>query len=171
MRKLIIGLFANLAFSVAIPAVSGAAPPATERKFGVGDLVYSKELKEPLPNVWGSADIFGRKRTKGLIEVRYIGIASPGHAIFYRRDISVMTNETTMNRSQHFSAVATGSGSTSVVTGSISADAKIETLPPDTVEIIVDMDTDPSLLINGTEILVLEATPSKVRVKISEQSR
>jgi len=129
------------------------------------------DTKEPLPNAFGGADIFGRKRTTGKIEVRYMGMLSPGHPVFRRRDVSILTNETTMNRAQHYSGFTEQSGSSGMVYGSVSSAAHVEALPADTVEIVVDMAADPSLMVEGAEIRILEATPTKVVVQIVQPSR
>ena len=41
----------------------------------VGDVMLRVDVRENLPNVYGRADIYGRKRDRGFSEIRYM--ASP----------------------------------------------------------------------------------------------
>ena len=109
----------------------------------VGDVVVKVSLKKSLPNAFGGADIFGRKRDRGFIEVRFMGIGPGGRAVFRRRTVDIYSNETTMSRS------GMQSGSAHIEVNGNSADvdsysvgpqrATIEALPPDTVEFSLDL--------------------------------
>src|SRR5690349_10909792 len=96
-KVVLISLFVFACLQVTPADARKAQPGPVEKNFGVGDLVYKEDIKEPLPNAFGGNDIFGRKRTRGMIELRYQGLMQDGRALFYRRDVSLLTNETTMN--------------------------------------------------------------------------
>src|SRR5690348_4924459 len=64
---------------------------------GVGDAVLDLKITEPLPNVFGKADIFGRTRDAGRVIVRYAG-ERDGTAFFARQNITINSTDTTMSR-------------------------------------------------------------------------
>ena len=64
---------------------------------GVGDVVLSIERTSDLPNAFGGADIFGRKKAQGATEVRFLGITE-GQVVLARNDIDIDSDETTMTR-------------------------------------------------------------------------
>ena len=139
---------------------------AAEKTFGVGDVVYRKELKEALPNAFGGRDIWGRKRTVGLIEVRYLGFAD-GVAHFARRDTKVLTNETTVNRS---GAVFGSVGGNTVSLIGVGAGPTIQTLAPEEFEVKVEVAADPVFIIDGEPLKVVQAGTNRVTVEVPEMS-
>jgi hypothetical protein len=62
-----------------------------------GDLVMDIKETEALPNAFGAADIFGRRRPAGRTVVQYLGIEN-GVAYFSRQSTAISSNETTMTR-------------------------------------------------------------------------
>ena len=58
--------------------------------------------QRPLPNAFGSADIFGRKVESGSIQFIYFGRADNGQAMIRRLDIEVFSTATTMSRTPGF---------------------------------------------------------------------
>lgn len=70
----------------------------TVRLVGVGDTVYSSKSSKNLPNVYGKADLFGRKTATGTTTVIYAG-TQDGKAFFRRRTVEIETGATTMNSS------------------------------------------------------------------------
>jgi hypothetical protein len=64
---------------------------------GPGDLVVDISVTEALPNVFGFADIFGRRRPAGRTVVQYMGIQD-GTAYFSRQSVAIRSDETTMSR-------------------------------------------------------------------------
>ena len=62
-----------------------------------GDLVMDINVTEALPNAFGGADLFGRRRPAGRTVVQYLGIQN-GMAYFSRQSTSISSNETTMTR-------------------------------------------------------------------------
>ncbi len=152
---------------VAVLCVIGATPADAETaKFGLGDVVYRKELKEPLPNAFGKADIFGRKRTAGFIEVRYVGFAE-GVAQFARRGTQVLSNETTVTRSGA-GAVIAPNGQVTTVYG-LNRDASSQALPQS--ELLINVALGEAWLVDGETIPVLDATGSTVTVDLPAKRR
>lgn len=66
-----------------------------------GDTVMEINISEPLPNVVGAPDIFGRRRPAGRVVLQYLGTRN-GTAYFLRQTISISSNETTMSRTPLF---------------------------------------------------------------------
>jgi hypothetical protein len=62
-----------------------------------GDLVMDINVTEALPNAFGGADLFGRRRPAGRTVVQYLGIEN-GTVYFSRQSTSISSNETTMTR-------------------------------------------------------------------------
>lgn len=134
---------------------------AAPADYGVGDVVYRRELKEPLPNAFGGRDIWGRKRVIGTIEVRYRGL-DRGAAVFSRRDTRLLTNETTVNRSD---MVLGNVGDKNIALYGVGDGPTVQTLSPDETLVRVDMAADPVLLVDGHSLQVIQATPSRVRLE------
>jgi len=68
---------------------------------GVGDSVLKVERQRNLENIFGKADIFGRKTTEGYTEVVFAGVETNGEVVFYRKDTNILTNETTTSKSRN----------------------------------------------------------------------
>jgi hypothetical protein len=79
---------------------------------GPGDLVIRVDRERNLENVFGKADIFGRKTKEGFTELRFAGIETTGEIVLFRKDVQIVTNETTMSRTPF--ATTTGSATTSI---------------------------------------------------------
>ena len=144
------------ALLLATPVI--AAPIA----FGVGDIVFRREIKEALPNALGGKDIFGRRRTVGLIELRYIGFDGKT-AVFARRDTRILTNENTMNRS---GAVIGSVGESSVFMTGLGVGPTIQPLAPSEIAVRVDLEADRTIIVDGVTIEVISATTNKVIVDV-----
>lgn len=158
---------------VLFSAILSAAPAAAKQSIAinqpegqqiyvsVGDLLVKANLRESLPNAFGGADLFGRKRDRGFVEIRYIGMTNDGKAIFRRRSVDIYSNETTMTRMQPRwgSATVTASGDTAhVSTFSTGSDrATVEALPPDTVEFSLDLAKNKIITLEDRQIEILSA--------------
>src|SRR5882762_849998 len=77
--------------------------PTGEAYASTGDIVLRVRRSDDLPNVFGRADLFGRTRDRGFTEVRYMGLNASGMPVFRRRDVDIVTNETTMSQTGGFS--------------------------------------------------------------------
>ncbi|MDP3738633.1 MAG: hypothetical protein Q8R02_14655 [Hyphomonadaceae bacterium] len=138
-----------------------------ESVVSVGDVMLRVDVKESLPNAFGKADIFGRKRNKGFSEIRYMGLGADGKAIFRRRDVDVVTNETTMNSTGVRTGVVTvqPSGSGAIATGVTTGTAapSVEVVAPDTIQFALDLQQEKIITVHEQTIEVLAATGASVR--------
>jgi len=154
---------------------------------GVGDLIFRIERERNLENAFGKSDLFGRKTKEGYTEVRFAGTDSDGSVVLYRKDVKIMTNETTMSRTP----LSTTSGnSTSVVSGTATTrgavtsvrgvvkthNSSITTLPADDFHIIIPTDTIPIRLnsdekmfpVEGFIVEVIDSSRNSLRYRISK---
>jgi hypothetical protein len=65
---------------------------------GIGDIVIRVDKKRDLENAFGKASISGRQTNEGFSELRFAGVENNGEVVLYRKDVRIMTNETTMSR-------------------------------------------------------------------------
>jgi hypothetical protein len=84
---------------------------------GPGDVVARVNKQRNLENLFGNADIYGRKTNEGYAELRYAGLEKDGTIVLFRKDVSIVTNETTMSRSPFSS---TFGGANTTTTGTMS---------------------------------------------------
>ena len=59
----------------------------------VGGAILRIEKEESLPNAFGGADIYGGRRPKGFIELKYLGIATSGQMKLRVLSTDITTNE------------------------------------------------------------------------------
>ena len=140
----------------------------------VGDVLLKVTLKDSLPNAFGKADIFGRKRDRGVVEIRFMGMTSDGRAVFRRRTIEILTNETTLSPSQSWSRGSTvvqggGYGTNIAIVGSQGGDATIERLPPDTVELALDLAKNKIITVEGWQVEIRSADAGGVTFFVSKR--
>lgn len=137
---------------------------------GTGDSLVRVMLKESLPNAFGGADIFGRKRDRGFVEIRYMGQTPEGFAIFHRKTVDIYSTETTMSRSTmtygHAQIDSYGSGAT--VSGYTVGPARSTTqvLPPDTIQVVLDLSKGRVLTVEDRQIEVVSADGAGVSFQI-----
>lgn len=169
-----------IVFAIALPggasakqSTSVSVPENRETYVSVGDVLVKVSLRESLPNAFGGADIFGRKRDRGFVEIRYMGLAGDGRAVFRRRTVDVYTNETTLTRSQPRwgSATVTASGNTAHISGfSMGSDrATVEALPPDTVEFALDLSRNRIITVEDRQIQLANADAGGVTFSVSKR--
>lgn len=148
-------------------------PLDRETFVSVGDVVVKVTLRESLPNAFGGADIFGRKRDRGFIEVRFMGITDDGRAIFRRRTVDIFSNETTMSRSgmRFGNATITPNGDGATVTGQSygAPSATVEALPPDTIEFALDLSKSRIITAENFSVEILNADSSGVKFKVNKR--
>lgn len=144
-----------------------------ETYVSVGDVLVKVTLRESLPNAFGGADIFGRKRDRGFVEIRFLGLADDGRAIFRRRSVDIYSNETTMSRSglRFGSATVESDGDSATITGYTVGGqrATVEALPPDTIEFVLDLSKSRIVTIEDRQVEILEADAGGVRFKIGRR--
>ena len=152
---------------------------------GVGDVVLQLKTSKSLPNAWGNADIFGRTTPTGMVVIQYAGLEN-GNPAFYRSGSIIETNATTMNSSGFFlpntnttylsgtSYSASGLGSytgTATTTGSTYIPPKgshAQQMQLATTKIVLDLNQDKHLLVEGKKISVITATSSMVEYIIAD---
>ena len=138
----------------------------TEIYTSVGDALVKVTLRESLPNAFGGADIFGRKRERGFVEIRYMGMTQDGRAVFRRKTVDIFSNETTMSPSQSLvrqpSVVQNGNGANIAIVGNTGGGAKVELLPPDTIEFALDISKHKLITVEDRVIEILSADPGGV---------
>jgi hypothetical protein len=125
------------------------------------------EVRESLPNAFGGADIFGRTRDVGFSELRYMGLDPSGYPVFRRRDVDIVTNETTMNRSGTGVVTVPADNSGGPVTGIITRPhaPNIQALP-EKIEFGLDLSKSSVLTIRGRTVEIIEASGPGVRDRI-----
>jgi hypothetical protein len=141
----------------------------------VGDVLVKVTLKDSLPNVFGKADIFGRKRDRGFVEIRFMGLAPDGRAVFRRRSVEILTNETTLSPSQSLSrgsTVVQGGGygtNIAIVGGSQGGDATVERLPLDTIEFALDLTKNRIVTVDGWQVEIRNTDAGGVTYLVSKR--
>jgi hypothetical protein len=157
---------------------------------GVGDVVLRIERERALENAFGKADIFGRRTKEGHSEIRFAGVEPDGSIVMYRRDVDILTNETTMSRTPiatttsqsrtSVSGTGTTVGNSTYVQGTASTSGSSTTIvPAEDFHVVVPFDTvsirlDPGekvLSVSGYVIEILGATKNSLRYRIVEQAQ
>lgn len=179
-RLAILGCIVTLSAILACSPVetrSGLDRPTGVSFASAGDLLLRVNRQDDLPNAFGRADLFGRTRDRGYTEIRYMGLNANGNPTFRRRDVEIATNETTMSRSGGFSTYSaqasgkrtgTAASASYAATGAtfIPAQAQVIPLPPDTIEIVLDLRDGRTLTIGQHGAEILEATSAGVRYRV-----
>lgn len=183
MAKRIFRIFSVSLVALMVPSVVSAKQSTSinqtenvEIYTSVGDLLVRVTLKEGLPNAFGGSDIFGRKRERGFVELRYMGMAPDGRAVFRRKSVDILTNETTLSPSQSLfggqaNVVQEGSGTNIAIIGRQGGDAKVQALPADTIEFALDLSKHRTITIEDRVIELLQADSGGVSFKLSRRSR
>lgn len=150
-------------------------PENRELFTSAGDVLVKVNMRESLPNAFGGSDIFGRKRDRGFVELRFMGMAPDGRAIFRRRTVDIYSNETTMTRAQPRWGTATVDvhGNSARATGfSTGSDrATVEALPPDTIEIAMDLAKGRILTIEDRQVEIRSADEAGAKYVVTRRSQ
>ena len=154
---------------------------------GVGDVVLRVNKQRNLENAFGKADIFGRKTNEGFSELRFAGVEKTGEVVLYRKDVRIITNETTMSRTPI--SATSGSANTNVTGnyygsgnyGNVNANVRTNysstTLTPASdFHVVVPAETIPIRLapgetkvpMEGYVVEIIKATPSSLEYKITK---
>ena len=144
-------------------------PQGVELTAGIADVIVRIDIKEDLPNLWGKADLYGRTRERGFSELRYMGLAG-GDPVFRRRDVDIMTNETTMSRSGFGTTLVNvqpaGQGFVAYGVSTRASGATMQALPPDTIEFTLDLRLTKTITLRGQTIEIIEASPGLIKYMI-----
>jgi hypothetical protein len=154
---------------------------------GVGDVVLRVNKQRNLENAFGKADVFGRKTNEGFSELRFAGVEKSGEVVLYRKDVRIITNETTMSRTPI--STTSGSANTNVTGnyygsggyGNVNANARTNyssttLMPASDFHIVVPAETIPIRLSSGESkvpmegyvVEIIKATPSSLEYKITK---
>lgn len=75
-----------------------AEPVGQVQTASVGAPIATLRKEKDLPNIYGNADLFGRKVDTGFTKLIFMGRSSDGSAIVERSDVDVHSTATTMSR-------------------------------------------------------------------------
>ena len=152
---------------------------------GAGDVVIHINHERDLENAYGNADIFGRKTKEGFSELRFIGVDKNGDTILARKDVNILSNETTLSRNP-FSYTTAESNTTSTgvysgnntggtISGNSNTTYNSTTMSPTSdYHMAIPSDSTPiklnsserTLPIDGYVIEIIKATPNSLQYKI-----
>lgn len=162
-------------------------PAERELVAGVGDVVLRIDQSRDLENIFGRADLYGRKTKEGFIEVRYLGFTRSGKAAFVRQDVAIHSNETTLTR-QGGLIIPNTYQSTTTTTGMVGSvpvtgvsqttgtagvtvvpvpPAETIVLPPNSIFIEVDPINERSLVVGGRIIHIQSAQPGQLIYRVA----
>lgn len=156
--------------------LSGASIGAV-RTAGPGDTVMEFDLKKPLPNAFGKADVFGRTTYAGRTSVRFVG-AQSGVALFERSDLSVETDATTMSQTPLYVPHTTTtnisgtvgnapfSGSASSTSYSVVGPRPSRSYTSASQPILIRLSAGQSVRIEGRSLTVVRVSPASVEYRI-----
>lgn len=154
---------------------------------GVGDVVLRVDKQRNLENAFGKADLFGRKTNEGFSELRFAGVEKSGEVVLYRKDVRIITNETTMSRTPI--STTSGTANTNLTGnyygssgyGNVNANARTNyssttIMPAPDFHIAVPAETIPIRLspgeskvpMEGYVVEIIKATPSSLEYKITK---
>lgn len=143
-----------------------ATPVDRTLRTGPGGVVFRLERSRDLPNIYGRADLWGRKVDIGYQELRYVGLSDDGQAVFRFREQQILSNETTLTQMGGF-ATFSAQGSTATGTAIGPARAHTQVLPPQEAEFKHDFTRKPTLEYASVRITILGATPSELTYSLT----
>jgi hypothetical protein len=181
MRKITISILVVFNFGcAAIEHTSYIEQPVGQvRIAGIGDVVLRVNKQRNLENISGKADIFGRKTNEGFAELRFAGLENSGEIVLYRKDVQIISNETTMSRTPI--AFNTGQATTRVTSNGNSARANtnisgVTIAPASDFHVVTPPDTTPirltagetKLPIEGYIVEIIKAGTNSIEYKITK---
>lgn len=155
---------------------------------GIGDVVLRIDRERSLTNVVGKADIWGRTTNEGFSEIRFAGVESNSQVVFYRKDVQIMSNETTLTRTPMsftsasantaMSGTATTYGNTAQLSGSSRSVGSAATIssgseyhiavPSDTIAIRLGPN-ERRVPISGYVVEILSVEPNAIEYRVTQQ--
>lgn len=148
---------------------------------GPGDVVLRVSKARDLENAFGRADLYGRKTNEGFSELRFVGLDLDGSVLLYRKDVNIITNETTLSRTpiaQSFSSQSTTLNATAngpFISGNANTFGATTTfLPSQDFHAVVPSDGIPirlapgirSLPFEGQTVEILDATGTALSFRV-----
>lgn len=158
-------------------ATLSGASIAAMRTAGRGDTVMQFDLKKPLPNAFGKADVFGRTTDAGRTTVRFLG-AEGRVAVFERSDLSVETDATTMSQTPLYVPQTTRttvsgtvgnapfSGSASSTSYSVVGPRPSSSYASASQPILIRLGAGQSVRLEGHSLTVVRVGPASVEYRI-----
>jgi hypothetical protein len=155
---------------------------------GIGDTVLRLDRERDLVNAFGRADLFGRKTKEGFTEIKFAGVEPDGTVVLLRKDVEILSNETTMTRTP-FSMTSGGvntatSGSSNLVGNRIQSNSNSSSsfnattissgqafnilIPPDTIAVRL-APNEKRLPIAGHIIEVINASKNSIEYRLTKQ--
>lgn len=142
-------------------------PVNTTQSTHVGGAVFKLDREKDLPNIFGKADLYGRKVDAGHLEVRYLGMLKDERLAFRIVEVDTRSNETTMSRTgvgfantqaqvQETPGGAYGQAST-VYT--VPPEGETVYMPPEVTQFVLDPRERRELTIEGVRFTILAADP------------
>ena len=145
---------------------------------GVGDAVLDLKITEPLPNIVGRADLFGRTRDAGRTIIRYMG-ERDGVAYFSRQNVTIQSSDTTMSRtpmyipniqsttvSGNVGMVPVSGTATTVGTGTYIPPSPSQNMVLGNGQMLLSAPIGGDLRVEGRTITVLKATGGLVEYSV-----
>jgi hypothetical protein len=144
-----------------------AMPVDRTLRTGPGGVVFRIERSRDLPNIYGRADLWGRKVETGYQELRYDGLSDDGQAVFLFREQQILSNETTLTQMGGF-ATFSAQGSSATATAIGPARAHTQVLPPQETQFKHDFTKRPTLEYAGVRVTILGLTPSELTYSLTK---
>lgn len=157
-----------------------AQPIGRQLAAGPGDVIMHVDLQRNLVNVFGGADIWGRRTNEGFADLYFSGVEPDGTIVLYRKGASIITNETTLSRMPFTQSVSTVSGNVTNYgnTTSVSGVGTTTTIrPTHDYHIIVPADAiairlppgTTSVPFEGYMIQIVNSSPTALTYRIAAQ--
>jgi len=129
---------------------------------GIGDTLLRVDHQKDLKNIFGRADLYGRKTDTGYSSLHYAGLEDNGDIVFYRKDSEIITNESTFSMSWNpfktTNATTTGNVSGNVSnSGAVNANVNSQTMVTETApapdyHVVIPEDSKPIVVPAGTDV-------------------
>ena len=129
---------------------------------GIGDTLLRVDHQKDLKNIFGRADVYGRKTDTGYSSLHYAGIEDNGDIVFYRKDSEIITNESTFSMSWNpfktTNATTTGNlngnvSSSGAVNANVSSQTTVtQTAPTPDYHVVIPEDSKPIVVPAGTDV-------------------
>jgi len=132
---------------------------------GIGDVILRAEGREPLPNVFGAPDIFGRTRPTGLVVVQYGGVRG-GKAVLSRNSVVMQSDATTVSETGMFVPRGNASTTSSGMHYVPPRRANVTQYRQPTISIAVDWRKNPRVPIAGRTLVIQHADAISITYRV-----
>ena len=156
-------LLLALGGSAAAQQTRVATPTGQTLRAGLGDVILRAQSREPLPNVFGAPDIFGRTRPTGFVVVQYRGTKG-GKAVLLRNAVDVQSDATTMSETGML--IPRGSGTSSRMLYVPPRRANLTQFRQPAMSIAVDWRKNPRVPIAGRTLVIEHADATSITYRV-----